>query len=592
MGHRSRTVGRGGFIVVAALLVFTVNDAFADATHYQTLQLGERSRGMAAAYTGFAADAAAIWFNPAGLPFNDPRALQGSLSLVQRRTLDIEGALVSDGPDGLGGEDEVEDFNLTSRPTLPGFAAASFAVGKTKPELKVQIAISAFQTYNDEIGGDINFEGELGRTNSFQFFRSDRNTIFGAAVGFRPLLDLAVGIGVFANNRQLEHVETASIGIGGTQDPSQGSPCPTSPNLPFCIINARQIARDTVFTMSSWDLSFRIGLLKIFAKKWRFGLMFQPPGIRVGGKSNLRFELTDVRPVTHPNNPGLADAVFGERQFTARSPIPWELRLGVSYVITDKVVVAADLQLVGPVGEGSIAPDIVQLENRANTSGILFADSTKRVFTWNVSIGSEIQINRFLFGRLGFLTDRSGSPGGVPVAGEPLQPIKIDRYGFSASLGGMKDGKGLSVGVSMLFGTGTANGLNLTGQAIDDDDSYTRVPARERIFILSVGGDIGQTADVVKTRMKEKKKEQAIAAERELEREALEESIADEENPDLKALKQDALDARRQRDEAEKRIREADEGIKTFEQREKKNLDEADQSAIQGATQKKIETFR
>jgi long-subunit fatty acid transport protein len=579
MGHRSRTVGRGGFIVVAALLVFTVNDAFADATHYQTLQLGERSRGMAAAYTGFAADAAAIWFNPAGLPFNDPRLLQGSLSLVQRRTLEIEGALVSDGPDG---EEQVEDFDLTSRPTIPGFAAASFAVGKTKPELNyrkpVQIAISAFQTYNDEIGGDINFEGELGRTNSFQFFRSDRNTIFGAAVGFRPLLDLAVGIGVFANNRQLEHVETASIGIGGTQDPSQGSPCPTSPNLPF--------------TMSSWDLSFRIGLLKIFAKKWRFGLMFQPPGIRVGGKSNLRFELTDVRPVTHPNNPGLADAVFGERQFTARSPIPWELRLGVSYVITDKVVVAADLQLVGPVGEGSIAPDIVQLENRANTSGILFADSTKRVFTWNVSIGSEIQINRFLFGRLGFLTDRSGSPGGVPVAGEPLQPIKIDRYGFSASLGGMKDGKGLSVGVSMLFGTGTANGLNLTGQAIDDDDSYTRVPARERIFILSVGGDIGQTADVVKTRVKEKKKEQAIAAERELEREALEESIADEENPDLKALKQDALDARRQRDEAEKRIREADEGIKTFEQREKKNLDEADQSAIQGATQKKIETFR
>jgi hypothetical protein len=107
-----------------------------------------------------------------------------------------------------------------------------------------------------------------------------------------------------------------------------------------------------------------------------------------------------------------------------------------------------------------------------------------------------------------------------------------------------------------------------------------------------VGGDIGQTADVVKTRVKEKKKEQAIAAERELEREALEESIADEENPELKALKQDALDARRQRDEAEKRIREADEGIKAFEQREKKNLDEADQSAIQGATQKKIETFR
>ena len=522
--------------------------------------------------------------------------LQGSLSLIQRRTLDIEGALVSDAPGGADGEDQVEDLNLDSRPTLPGFAVASFALGKKKPELNdrkpVQVAISVFQTYNDEIGGDINFQGTLGRTNSFQFFRSDRNTVFGAAVGFRPLLNLGVGIGVFANNRQLEHVETSSIALGGTQDPSQGSPCPTSPNLPFCIVNARQISGNTVFTMSSWDLSFRIGLLKIFAKRWRFGLMFQPPGFRVGGKSNLRFRLSDVRPATDPNNPGLSDSIFGKLEFGSRSPIPWELRLGLSYVITDKVVIAADLQLVGPVGEGSIAPGIPQLENRANTSGILLADSTKRVFTWNVSIGSEIQITKFLFARLGFLTDRSGSPGGVPVAGEPLRPAKIDRYGFSASIGGMKDGKGLSAGVSLLFGTGTANGLNLTGQAIDDDDSYTRVPAKERIFIFSVGGDIGQTADVVKERMKQKKKEQAVAGERQREREALRQSIEEEDDAALKALKQDALNAREQRDEAEKRIKESDEKIKTFEQSEKKNLDQQDQGAIQGATQTGVETLR
>lgn len=596
MGHRFPTVGRWGFIVGAALLAFSVSDALADATHYQTLQLGERSRGMASAYTGFAADGAAIWFNPAGLPFNDARLLQGSLSLVQRRTLEIEGALISDGPDGVGGEDEVEDFNLSSRPTLPGFAVASFALGKKKPELNyrkpVQLAVSAFQTYNDEIGGDINLEGTLGRTNSFQFFRSDRNTVFGAAVGFRPLLNLAVGIGVFANNRQLEHIETASIALGGTQDPSQGSPCPTSPNLPFCIVDARQISRNTVFTMSSWDLSFRIGLLKIFAKRWRFGLMFQPPGFRVGGKSNLRFRLSDVRPATDPDNPGLSDSIFGKLPFGSRSPIPWELRLGLSYVINEKVVIAADLQLVGPVDEGSIAPGIPQLENRANTSGILLADSTKRVFTWNISIGSEILITKFLFARLGFLTDRSGSPGGVPVAGEPLRPAKIDRYGFSASIGGMKDGKGLSAGVSLLFGTGTANGLNLTGQAIDDDDSYTRVPAKERIFIFSVGGDIGQTADAVKERIAQKKKEQALAGERRREREALEQSIEDEENPELKALKRDALDARTQRDEAENRMREVDERIKVFEQRTKKNLDEQDQDAIQDETQTGVETFR
>ena len=47
-----------GIAFVAACLTLGLRApaASADSTHYQTLQLGERSRGMAAAYTGFAAD--------------------------------------------------------------------------------------------------------------------------------------------------------------------------------------------------------------------------------------------------------------------------------------------------------------------------------------------------------------------------------------------------------------------------------------------------------------------------------------------------------------------------------------------------------
>ncbi|MGB5694763.1 MAG: hypothetical protein WBM46_03845 [Polyangiales bacterium] len=46
---------------------------------------------------------------------------------------------------------------------------------------------------------------------------------------------------------------------------------------------------------------------------------------------------------------------------------------------------------------------------RAFVSATLLADSTKRDFTWNVSLGSEIQINKFLFTRFGFLTDNSSA---------------------------------------------------------------------------------------------------------------------------------------------------------------------------------------
>ncbi|MGB5523654.1 MAG: hypothetical protein WBM96_13890, partial [Polyangiales bacterium] len=223
----------------APLLSASSGKAQADSTHYQTLQLGERSRGMAGAYTAYAADGAAIWFNPAGLPLLEARLLQGSLSLIQRRTLKYSGALVSDGPDGPGGEDQVEDFNLKSNPSLPGFAVASFAVGKRKEELDnrkpLQIAISAFMLYNVSLGGDVNFQDEFLRTNSLQFYQDDRASYFAAAIGHRPTRNFSWGITLLARNRVIQHVETASLTLDGTQDPSLGSPCPTSPTIPFCV---------------------------------------------------------------------------------------------------------------------------------------------------------------------------------------------------------------------------------------------------------------------------------------------------------------------------------------------------------------------
>lgn len=588
-----KNVARFAFVVV--VIVPLSAGAQGDSTHYQTLQLGERSRGMAGAYTAFAADGAAIWYNPAGLPLLEPKLLQGSLSLVQQRRLDIEGAVVSDGPDGPGGEDQVADFQLKSAPSLPGFAVASFALGKQKPELDnrkpVQIAISAFVLYSYIVGGDINFQDQLGRTNSLQFYQEDRASYFAAGVGHRPTRRFSWGITLLARNRTIQHVETTALAQGGTQDPTKGSPCPSSPTIPFCILDARQVNRNTVFQMNAWDLTLRVGIMNLIGKRWRVGIMFQPPGLKVGGKSNLRFELSDVRPSTDPDEPGLSDSVFADIERDARSPIPWELRFGASYVISSRVVVAADLQLVGPIDDGSIAPGIPQLEGRANTSGILLTDSTKRDFTWNISLGSEIQINKFLFTRFGFLTDHSSAPD-ASDASSFIRPMKIDRYGFSASVGGAKNGKGLSAGVSMLFGKGTGNGLDFRNEAFENDTNFLRVPVKERVLIISVGGDIGQTADVVKTRVKEKKSAQEIKAEREEERRALRSEMRTEMDPELKAAELEAIKAREALDAAEERVREADAEVERLRSIKQENLDTEDQGAIQGATQSGIEVVR
>lgn len=581
-------------VLLATLLAPSLGRA--DATHYQTLQLGERSRGMAAAFTAFAADGAAIWYNPAGLPLLEPKLLQGSLSLIQQRTLDIEGAVVSDGPDGPGGEDQVEDFQIKSSPSLPGFAVASFAVGKRKEALgdrkPVQFAISAFQTYNYSVGGDVNFQDSFGRTNSVQFYQKDSATWFGAGVGGRINRAVSLGITLLARNRNLEHVETASLAFGGTQDPSRGSPCPSSPTIPFCVFDARQNNRNTVFTMSSWDLTARIGLLNLFGERWRFGVMFQPPGLKVGGKSQLRFELSDVRSSTDPINPDLSDSVFAQIERGSNSPIPWELRVGVSYVISSRVVLAADLQLVGAIKDGSITPDLPQLEGRANASGILLADSTKRDFTWNVSLGSEIQITKFIFTRFGFLTDNSSAPDSAATAAGAIRPLKINRIGFSASVGGHKNGKGLSAGASMLFGKGQGNGLDFRDEAFINDQNFIRTNVKERILIISIGGDIGQTADVVKTRVQDKKAQQAIDAEEAEKRAEAQASMEEEEDPVIKRAKERAIEARENLNAAEDAVDEADAKLEKLESERDKNLDGADQGAIQGTTQTGIETIR
>jgi predicted transcriptional regulator len=115
-------------------------------------------------------------------------------------------------------------------------------------------------------------------------------------------------------------------------------------------------------------------------------------------------------------------------------------------------------------------------------------------------------------------------------------------------------------------------------------------------MIISIGGDIGQTADVVKTRMKEKKTEEQTEAEKRREEEEQLQDMEKETDPEIKAAKQLAIEARQEAEAAEKRAKEAESELKKMELLKKiqkgENLDANDQGAIQGATQSGIETIR
>ncbi len=491
--RKGASLGLGLAWMCSCLLTTLPNEALADSTHYQTLQLGERSRGMASAYTGYAADGAAIWFNPAGLPLLEPKLLQGSLSLGVIRRLKIEDAVV--------GPVSTEDFTIKSTPTLPGFAVASFALGKKKigGSKVVQVAISAFQTYNEELSGDIQVADALGRTNSIEFGQIDRNTFIAAGVGWRFRKNTSIGITALANNRVLRHNENISFAFGGRPD-SDPDPERTSPPH---YLDARQINRTTQFDMNAWNMIFRLGVMQLFGEHWRLGVMFQTPGIPMGGKADLRAQLSDVDARL---DPAPSDSYFLDGEgFKANNPTPWELRLGTSWVMSKRAVVAADLQLVGPVKSGSIAENVPQAPGRLQSEGVLLDTSTKRDFVWNVSVGTAIEITPWLYTSFGFLTDRSAAPSVSGTSSEVRATSGVDRYGFSASVGGHKEERGLSVGFSGLWGKGTGNGIDVREEALAGNQGFRRVNIKDRSFIISIGGDVGKAAKVVKEELKEKK---------------------------------------------------------------------------------------
>ncbi|MCZ6806570.1 MAG: hypothetical protein O7F08_06425, partial [Deltaproteobacteria bacterium] len=153
-------------------------------------------------------------------------------------------------------------------------------------------------------------------------------------------------------------------------------------------------------------------------------------------------------------------------------------------------------------------------------------------------------------------------------------------------VGGHKNARGLSAGITALFGKGTGTGLDFRSEAFENEQIFIRVPVKERIFIISIGGDIGQTADVMKQEIQEHKKEQE-AEERRAKQEAEDEAIAGEVDPELKAAREKAKSTREEADEAQEDL----EALEA-EKEQLRNLSEEDQGAIQDATQGGIDLRR
>jgi hypothetical protein len=124
--------------------------------------------------------------------------------------------------------------------------------------------------------------------------------------------------------------------------------------------------------------------------------------------------------------------------------------------------------------------------------------------TGNVAAGVEYRFHDFVIVRGGLFTDLSGAPS-LPKRSNIYRPTDVNRVGATFSLGVLRGGYDVSLGVVSSFGWGKTLGL-FAGEI--DEVSYRRTSIHEAslfIFLSGARAAVGRLADDAYKMLKERR---------------------------------------------------------------------------------------
>ena len=103
-------------------------------------------------------------------------------------------------------------------------------------------------------------------------------------------------------------------------------------------------SRSSTLNIDTDHLVMRMGTLLELTHGLRAGVMFQPPGLKFASSADA--EHLDINVGPDPTHIRIAN-VGGAG---AALPMPWELRMGVTWLRPPDTLVTIDLSLFGPIG--------------------------------------------------------------------------------------------------------------------------------------------------------------------------------------------------------------------------------------------------
>jgi long-chain fatty acid transport protein len=465
--------------------------ARADPFHHQPVPLGERALGMGGAFAGVANDPSSTYYNPAGLARLEDVAISASLTLIA-----LDRQLVLNGFRSARGSADLEH---TSRPSLPVFAGVVKQLGWREGRTRRHaVAFSTFTVdrrrleFDERIQGGADGEA-LVDTLTVSDERSARWQ--GVSYAYRASRELSLGLSAFLAINRMSHSEEQLALLLRAYDEAAG-----------LYRDSDVVVRSRRTGSSVKNGVFRVGALYAFSARLRLGAMFQPPSFRFRGRGSVR----DREVITQASPDAQEVSYYDESQsdLAADDPVPWELRVGVSWAPRYALLLSFDASAYGRRGtkEDPIVaigePEAAAGTDRAPSPGAFVVERWWSRYSGNLAAGVEYSIKQVALLRGGVYTDLSAAPS-VPKRATQYRPADVNRVGATLSIGLLARGYDLSVGAASSFGWGKTLAL----VADDPDQPYVRTRVREQMIFLFLSGArraIGKLAEETYEKVRER----------------------------------------------------------------------------------------
>ncbi len=442
--------------LIPLLLVLCATAARAEEGPYSNFLVGERSMGLGGAFVAVADDSSAMFHNPSGIASMGAGSYSGGLWAFFMGSRSIDSGYRTD----LG----TIDIEHSAKLALPSFLGGVVKFGKRHPRDRVKphaLGIVLLSPFNDNYRFIAQIP-EAGAVDRLEVRHDDSARWLGVTYAYRLKPGLALGMSLFGANRSVQHDEVELR----AREIAEGSDIGTS------------YARASTLDINAYQLIVRFGVHVDLARELRAGVMFQPPGIDIGGRAKAEHVDTSVGPLP-------TDVLIENADDLAYNlPTPWELRMGLGYLAHGGSLISIDMSVFGPAGSETDPLPLVETENVGY--GQLVPRINYRRLALRGALGFEAELTKITPIRGGIFFERSSAPAVLSMSDVYVRD-RLDRVGAALSVGIRTAGYDLALGAIALIGTGEGMAL-IRGSSTNEPASYRSADLSDSRFMLFIGG--------------------------------------------------------------------------------------------------------